>query len=201
MLGAVALSVSELAQRARISADAVRYYGRLGLLPPTGRTSAGHRYYEEATLERLRFIKGAQWLDLSLDEIGELLRLWDTDTCPCGHAESMLRRRIATIDDQTVRLQMVRQVLCGLLGADAAVGSGEDGQRRAGPETLGEIPRGLAEDSPLDGVVNCGCCEAPPPPSREEEIEELQARLAAVERRLRNVGFAKPNVGEQGERS
>ena len=56
----VSLSVSELAGRAGISPDTVRYYGRLGLLPETGRTGAGHRYYDEAALERLRFIKGAQ---------------------------------------------------------------------------------------------------------------------------------------------
>lgn len=203
MLGAVALSVSELAELARISAHSVRYYGRLGLLPASGRTSAGHRYYEAAALERLRFIKGAQWLDLSLDEIGELLRLWDTGTCPCGRAEPMLRRRIAAIDQQVVRLQTVRQVLCGLLGADAVDGSADHGPTRAGPETLEEATRGLGLDSPLDGAVSCGCCQAPPPPSREEEIEELRARLAAVECRLRNVGFEKPNVGEQeqGERS
>jgi len=44
-------------------------YRRLGLLPETGRTGAGHRYYDEAALERHRFIKGAQWFELRLEQI------------------------------------------------------------------------------------------------------------------------------------
>jgi len=74
---ALALSVSQLAGRAGIT---VRCYGRLGLLPETGRTKpetgrtkAGHRYYDEAALDRLRFIKGAQRFDLRLEDIRELL--------------------------------------------------------------------------------------------------------------------------------
>ncbi|HEV2071017.1 MAG TPA: MerR family transcriptional regulator [Acidimicrobiales bacterium] len=64
--------------------DTVRYYERLGLLPETGRTGGGHRYYDEAALERLRFIKGAQWFELRSDEIRELLELFDADGCACG---------------------------------------------------------------------------------------------------------------------
>ncbi|MBW3547944.1 MAG: MerR family transcriptional regulator [Actinobacteria bacterium] len=67
----------------------MRYYERLGLLPETGRTGGGPRYYDEAALERLRFIKGAQWFELRLDEIRELLELFDADGCACEHTRDV----------------------------------------------------------------------------------------------------------------
>lgn len=180
------LTVSQLAERARISSDAVRYYGRLGLLPETGRTGGGHRYYDEAALERLRFIKGAQWLDLTLDEIRDLLELWDSGVCPCGPASAVLRQRIAAIDDQAARLQQMRRVLCAMLDGDpvAAAGTGPAGAPTAESTVTALVGRDLADDD----RAGCGCCRAPTATTREEEIQELHARLAAVQRRLRNVG-------------
>lgn len=58
----MALRISELAERTGVSADMLRYYGRVGLLAESRRTEAGHRYYDETAVERVRFIKGAQWL-------------------------------------------------------------------------------------------------------------------------------------------
>ena len=180
------LTVSQLAERARISSDAVRYYGRLGLLPETGRTDGGHRFYDEAALERLRFIKGAQWLDLTLDEIRALLELWDRGACPCGPAAAVLRERIAAIDDQATRLQQMRRVLCAMLDGDpvAAAGRGAQGASSAEEAATSVVGKGVSDDA----EVGCGCCRAPTAPTREDEIHELQARLAAVQRRLRNVG-------------
>ncbi len=180
------LTVSQLAERARISSDAVRYYGRLGLLPETGRTGGGHRYYDEAALERLRVIKGAQWLDLTLDEIRELLELWDSGACPCGPASAVLRERIAAIDDKAARLQQMRRVLCAMLDGDpvAAAGTGAEGASTAEETATERVRSGVS-----DGVEGgCACCRVPTPPTRAEEIQELQARMAAVRRRLRNVG-------------
>ena len=180
------LSVSQLAEHAGISSDAVRYYGRLGLLPETGRTGGGHRYYDEAALERLRFIKGAQWLDLSLDEIRVLLELWDSGVCPCGPASAVLRQRIAAIDDQTTRLQQMRRVLAAMLDGDAAAGDGTGTEHASTAESA---VTALVGSEVSDGAeAGCGCCRAPTAPTREDEIQQLQARLAAVQRRLRYVG-------------
>ncbi|MGH9151590.1 MAG: MerR family DNA-binding protein [Acidimicrobiales bacterium] len=190
------LTVSQLAERARISSDAVRYYGRLGLLPETGRTGGGHRYYDEAALERLRFIKGAQWLDLTLDEIRELLELWDSGACPCGPASAVLRQRIAAIDDQASRLQQMRRVLCAMLDGDpvAAAGTGAEGASTAGSTVAALVGRDLSDDA----QAGCGCCRAPAAPTREEEVQELQARMAAVQRRLRNVGSEVATHAQKG---
>lgn len=187
------LTVSQLAERARISSDAVRYYGRLGLLPETGRTGGGHRYYDEAALERLRFIKGAQWLALTLDEIRELLELWDSGACPCGPASAVLRERIAAIDDQAARLQQMRRVLCAMLDGDpaAAGGTGTDGASTAEEAVTSLVGRYVSDDA----EAACGCCRARTAPTKEDEIQELQARMAAVQRRLCNVG---PKVATHG---
>src|SRR5579862_9758160 len=125
------LSVSELASRAGITADTVRYYGRLGLLPETGRTAAGHRYYDDVALERLRFIKGAQWFELRLEEIRELLEVFDGEACPCGHAREVVLRRIAAIDEQRARLDEVRAALCRLLDEEAVQANNGNASKRS----------------------------------------------------------------------
>ena len=66
----MALTVSGLAEQAGISADTVRYYERLGLLPPPARTPAGYRQYDESAARRLRFIKGAQRVGLRCGRSG-----------------------------------------------------------------------------------------------------------------------------------
>jgi MerR family mercuric resistance operon transcriptional regulator len=109
------LSVSGLAARAGVSPDAVRYYERLGLLPPTRRSAAGHRRYDERAVERLRFVRGAQRVGLRLREIGALLEVVDRGRCPCGHTEALLRARMAEIDTELARLGALRAELVRLL--------------------------------------------------------------------------------------
>jgi DNA-binding transcriptional MerR regulator len=65
----MALTVSQLARRVGLSPDAVRYYERVGLLPPPARTAAGYRAYQEAAVDRLRLVTGARRLGLRLREI------------------------------------------------------------------------------------------------------------------------------------
>ncbi|HEY3868369.1 MAG TPA: MerR family transcriptional regulator [Actinocrinis sp.] len=115
--GATVWTVAELARRAHVSADTVRYYERAGLLPCTSRSPAGYRHFSEADLDRLRFIQGAQRLGLRLREIRELLQVRDTGTCPCEPAETLLRRRVAEIDQELVRLTALRADLERMLTA------------------------------------------------------------------------------------
>ncbi len=109
------LTVSNLAARAGVSPDAVRYYERLGLLPPPSRSAAGYRRYDRGAVERLRFVKGAQRFGLRLREIGELLEVMDRGQCPCGHTEALLRERLAEVDAQLDRLAALRGELDRLL--------------------------------------------------------------------------------------
>jgi DNA-binding transcriptional MerR regulator len=111
----MALTVSALADQAGLSADTVRYYERVGLLPEPARSAAGYRLYDQAAVGRLRLIKGAQRAGLRLREIGELLQVADQGQCPCGHTEDLLRRRVAEVRGELERLQALEADLVRLL--------------------------------------------------------------------------------------
>ncbi|MQB00850.1 MAG: MerR family DNA-binding protein [Actinobacteria bacterium] len=110
----MALRVSEVAQQAGVSADAVRFYEKEGLLPSPPRSPAGYREYDATIPHRIRFIKGAQEMGLKLAEIGELLEIQDRGACPCGHTKTLVERRIAEIDAEIDRLSSLRTGLAGL---------------------------------------------------------------------------------------
>ena len=97
-----------------MTADAVRYYEREGLLPEPERSPAGYRQYPDETVGRLRFIRGAQSLGLKLGEIRELLEIRDRGACPCGHPRSLVERRLAAIDEELKRLRALKRELVGL---------------------------------------------------------------------------------------
>ena len=68
------LSIGEVAEREGLSPEALRFYERLGLVFPVGRTKSGYRLYDVETLRCLRFIRMARELGSSVEEIRELLR-------------------------------------------------------------------------------------------------------------------------------
>jgi DNA-binding transcriptional MerR regulator len=111
------LRVGELAEKVGVSADTVRYYERVGLLPRPERTAAGYRAYDEAATDRMLFIQGAQRLGLRLDDIRDLLTVRDTGQCPCEPAEQHLRRRLAELDAEMSRLAALRAEIVRMLHA------------------------------------------------------------------------------------
>ena len=75
------LTIGQVAERTGFTASALRYYEVLGLVMPTTRTDAGYRLYGDDTVNRLAFIARAKQLGCSLDEITDLLAIWDGDRC------------------------------------------------------------------------------------------------------------------------
>jgi len=116
------LMVSALADRVGLSAAAVRYYERCGLLAAPARSAAGWRLYDQTAVERLRFIKGAQRVGLRLQEIRELLEVVDRGQCPCGHTDALLRQRLVEVDAELVRLGALRAELARRLAQAPALG-------------------------------------------------------------------------------
>ena len=114
------LTVGQLAARAGVRADTVRYYERSGLLPEPSRTDGDHRRYGAADLDRMLFIRGAQRLGLRLAEIRELLVVRETGVCPCGPAEVLLRAHVGEIDREIARLAALRAELSGMVAALSA---------------------------------------------------------------------------------
>jgi DNA-binding transcriptional MerR regulator len=82
------LTIGKLAELAAVSANAVRFYEREGLMPAPAKTDSGYRLYDLQAAERLRFIKQAQLCGFALSEIQELLRLRDEATSSCNDVRS-----------------------------------------------------------------------------------------------------------------
>jgi MerR family transcriptional regulator, copper efflux regulator len=74
-------TIGEVARRSGFSASALRFYEDIGLVDPAGRTDAGYRLYDDTALERLAFVARAKQLGCSLDEITDLVRIWDGEDC------------------------------------------------------------------------------------------------------------------------
>lgn len=105
------MKVSEVARKSGVSADAIRYYEQLGLLPAADRTPSGYRQFGEEAVARIRFIKDAQSLGLRLAEIGELLKIQDDGACPCGHTKSLLQQRLEQVNRELAVLNNLRREL------------------------------------------------------------------------------------------
>jgi DNA-binding transcriptional MerR regulator len=108
---ASALRIGELASAANITTDAVRYYERLKILPRPGRTRAGYRLYSEEDVERLRFIKQAQSLGLSLDEVKELLPGRGAGLAECQRVRDLLASKLAELDTKISEMRGFRKTL------------------------------------------------------------------------------------------
>lgn len=74
-------TIGETAERSGFSASALRYYEGIGLVEPPSRTTAGYRLYDDDTLARLAFIARAKQLGCSLEEITDLVGIWDGERC------------------------------------------------------------------------------------------------------------------------
>jgi len=108
------LTISALAGSLGVSADTLRYYERLGLLPPAERTTTGYRLYDEDAVERLTFICAAKRMGLRLADIKELLDVRDRGQCPCGHTQDLVERRLAEVEAEIQQLSAVRRQLLSL---------------------------------------------------------------------------------------
>lgn len=116
------LTVSKLAEEAGTSADTVRYYERIGLLPEAERSRSGYRLYDAAAVERLRFIKRAQRFGLRLEAIAELLDVRQRGLCPCGHTRRALEERVAELDSELASLARLRDDIARMLDQPAGAG-------------------------------------------------------------------------------
>jgi DNA-binding transcriptional MerR regulator len=108
------LTISALARSLGLSADTLRYYERLGLLPRVERTATGYRLYGEDVVERLSLICAAKRMGLQLADIKELLDVRDRGQCPCGHTQDLVERRLAEVEAEIQQLSAVRGQLLGL---------------------------------------------------------------------------------------
>ena len=117
-------SIGELGARAEISADTLRYYEKIGLLPRPMRDAGGRRRYAEDDLARLHFIQRAQAMNFSLAEIRNLLRLRERPLQARTDARRMAAEKLAAVDTRLKSLRLLRNELRLLLNLCA--GSKDD---------------------------------------------------------------------------
>ena len=107
------LTISQVAKACNVNVETVRYYQRRGLLQEPVKPLGGHRRYATDDVGRLQFIKRAQVLGFTLDEIESLLRLDGADCC--GDTHELAVRKLTLIDEKLASLTAMRQALSGLV--------------------------------------------------------------------------------------
>jgi DNA-binding transcriptional MerR regulator len=129
-----AMRIGELGERVGVNPKTIRYYEQIGLLPEPARMASGYRSYGDEDAARLVFVKTAQRLGMTLDEIGEILALRDGGRRPCGYVRGVLRREVTELDQRIAELRRLRQELVRLdaLAAAMAEQEGEAGEAGEG---------------------------------------------------------------------
>ncbi|SRR5712692_2739511 len=121
------MKIGQVATRAGVNIDTLRYYERRGLLAEPERRPSGYRDYPDETVPIVRFIKRAQDLGFTLNEIEELVSLRDGGN---GKRRSEVRAlaeaKMRDIDQKLARLQAMRSALSGLIESCACAGGRPD---------------------------------------------------------------------------
>lgn len=107
------LTIGQVAKAAKVNVETVRYYQRRGLLREPEKAMNGQRRYSDDDVSRLHFIRRAQLLGFSLDEIENLLYLEGADCC--GETHDLALQKLALIETKIADLTRMRASLTGLL--------------------------------------------------------------------------------------
>jgi len=113
------MRTTELAARAGVNPQTLRYYERRGLLPAPPRSAAGYRAYPAEAVRVVRFVKRAQELGFSLDEVEELLQLAGGGPRSCDAARALAEARLADLAARIDDLVRMRASLHRLVGTCA----------------------------------------------------------------------------------
>lgn len=114
------LTIGQVAIAADVNVQTIRYYERRGLFARPPRTPAGYRQYTDDAVARLHFIKHAQKLGFSLQEIQELLGLRVSHVAACDPIERKTRQKIDVVQQRIRHLQRMKRTLERLAAACAA---------------------------------------------------------------------------------
>jgi DNA-binding transcriptional MerR regulator len=111
------LRIGQVARGAGVGTKAIRFYEARGVIPPPARGENGYRLYPPETIEVLRFVKQAQGLGLTLDEIREIVAIRHGGRAPCAHVHDLLERKAVELDRKLEDLLLLRRRLRESLAA------------------------------------------------------------------------------------
>jgi len=109
------MKVGQLAARAGVGVQTLHYYERLGLLPEARRSASNYRLYPPSALRRVQFIKKAQALGFTLEEIGEILGLRERGRAPCRCVADVARKHLRELDARIAALREFRKSLASVV--------------------------------------------------------------------------------------
>ncbi|WP_227370138.1 Hg(II)-responsive transcriptional regulator [Halomonas sp. M20] len=107
------LTIGTFAKAADVNVETIRFYQHKGLLPTPERPPGGIRRYGNAAVARVKFVKAAQWLGFSLNEIGQLLTL--EDGTHCSEAAELATQRLDDVRARLADLNRIEDVLSKLV--------------------------------------------------------------------------------------
>ncbi len=140
--GGERLRIGKIARAAGLTVEGVRFYERRGLLEPAARSEAGYRLYGPDALDRLAFIRQAQTIGLTLEEIRHIVALTRAGVPPCEEVRSFVRAKLAEVDRTLFGLKALRRRLTTTLGRWQA-----DPQPRRGAHVCPLIEQGIPPGS------------------------------------------------------
>jgi MerR family mercuric resistance operon transcriptional regulator len=105
------LTRGTLAERSGCDIETIRYYERIGILPPPPRSQGGHRLYGQDLIKRLTFVRRSRELGFTLEEIRQLLRLVDGSNYTCAQVETLAHRHARDIHQKIADLKKLKSVL------------------------------------------------------------------------------------------
>ena len=111
------LTIGELAKRAGVGVETVRFYQRRGLLPVPPRRGREYRVYPTSALNTLRFIRRARGLGFTLREIGDLLTLERSGDATIASIRPVLLRKVRELEEKSHEIAVARRALEGLVAA------------------------------------------------------------------------------------
>ena len=111
------MKIGELAKRADVPIDTVRYYEREGLIPPPIRRASGYRDYVDADVDRLRFMRRAKGLGFTLHEIRDLLSLTAMSGDDMAALNAQTQAKLRDVEERIHSLNRIREALKSLVTA------------------------------------------------------------------------------------
>ena len=109
------LKIGEVSKRSGIGIEALRFYEKSGLIDPPGRTGSGYRQYDASVLDRLEFIKRAQTLGFSLNEIAQIIAEKQAGHSPCEEVREIVRARLQELDERMAHMRRYRREMAETL--------------------------------------------------------------------------------------
>ncbi|MDO9236240.1 MAG: Hg(II)-responsive transcriptional regulator [Aquabacterium sp.] len=107
------LTIGKVAAAAAVNVETIRFYQRRGLLTEPPKSLGGFRYYDQATIARVRFVKRAQALGFSLEEVMGLLALEQSNACGPTHDAAV--RKLQLVEERITDLKRIRSTLKNLV--------------------------------------------------------------------------------------